>query len=132
MNFGLPLMKNVLTPLAKCVLVTLGITSVARVTDAAIKNKILGSGTILIISDEEKDDIMQIFNFLKNSGLLIKNISKTLKNEAREQKMKLLAMLLSTLGASLLGNMSAGKRVLRGGEGVIGAGEWTNRAGQDY
>ena len=78
---------------------------------------------MLIISDEEKDDIMQIFNFLKNSGLLIKNISKTLKNEAREQKMKLLAMLLSTLGASLLGNMSAGKRVLRGGEGVIGAGQ---------
>ena len=132
MNFGLPLMKNVLTPLAKCVLVTLGITPVAWVTDAAIKNKILGSGTILIISDEEKDDIMQIFNFLKNSGLLIKNISKTLKNEAREQKMKLLAMLLSTLGASLLGNMSASKRVLRGGEGVIGASEWTNRAGQDY
>ena len=66
---------------------------------------------------------MQIFNFLKNSGLLIKNISKTLKNEAREQKMKLLAMLLSTLGASLLGNMSAAKRVLRGGEGVIGASE---------
>ena len=78
---------------------------------------------MLIISDEEKDDIMQIFNFLKNSGLLIKNISKTLKNEAREQKMKLLAMLLSTLGASLLGNMSAGKRVLRGGGGDIGAGE---------
>ena len=122
MNFGFPLMKNVVTPLAKCVSVTLGITPVASVTDAAIKNKMLGSRIILIISDGEKDDIMQIFNFLKNSGLLIKNISKTIKNEAREQKMEFLAMLLSTLGASLLGNMSAGKRVLRGGGGVIGAG----------
>ena len=115
-------MKNVVTRLAKCVLVTLGITPVVSVTDAAIKNKMLGSGTILIISDEEKD-IMQIFNFLKNSGLLIKNISKKIKNEAREQKMEFHAMLLSTLGASLLGNISAGKRVLRGGGGVIGAGE---------
>ena len=92
----------------------------------------LGSRIILIISDEDKDDIMQIFDFLKNSGLLIKNISKTIKNKAKEQKMEFLALLLSTLGASLLGNMSAGKRVLRGGGGVIGAGEWTNRAGQDY
>ena len=92
----------------------------------------LGSRIILIISDEDKDDIMQIFDFLKNSGLLIKNISKTIKNKAKEQKMEFLALLLSTLGASLLGNMSAGKRVLRGGEGVIGAGQWTNRAGQGY
>ena len=83
----------------------------------------LGSRIILIISDEDKDDIMQIFDFLKNSGLLIKNISKTIKNQAREQKMEFLAILLSTLGASLLGNMSAGKRVLIGGGGVIGAGE---------
>ena len=83
----------------------------------------LGSRIILIISDEDKDDIMQIFNFLKNSGLLIKNISKTIKNKAKEQKMEFLALLLSTLGASLLGNMSAGKRVLIGGGGVIGAGE---------
>ena len=100
----------------------LGITPVASVADAAIKNKMLGSRIILIISDEDKDDIVQIFDFLKNSGLLIKNISKTIKNEAREQKMEFLAMLLSTLGASLLGNMSAGERVLRGGGGVIGAG----------
>ena len=92
----------------------------------------LGSRIILIISDEDKDDIVQIFDFLKNSGLLIKNISKTIKNKAKEQKMEFLALLLSTLGASLLGNMSAGKRVLIGGGGVIGAGEWTNRAGQDY
>ena len=83
----------------------------------------LGSRIILIISDEDKDDIVQIFDFLKNSGLLIKNISKTIKNKAKEQKMEFLALLLSTLGASLLGNMSAGKRVLRGGGGDIGAGE---------
>ena len=121
MNFGFPLMKNVVTPLAKCILVTLGITPVASVTDAAIKNKMLGSRIILI--KKEKDDIMQIFDFLKNSGLLIKNISKTIKNQAREQKMEFLAILLSTLGASLLGNMSAGKRLLRGDGGDIGAGE---------
>ena len=40
--------------------------------------------------------------------------------------------MLGTLGASLIGNMLAGKRVVRGGVNVIGAGEWTNRAGQDF
>ena len=86
MNFGFPLMKNVVTPLAKCVLVTLGITPVASVTDAAIKNKMLGSRIILIISDEEKDDIMQIFDFLKNSGLLIKILAKQLKIKQGNKK----------------------------------------------
>ena len=40
-------------------------------------------------------------------------------------------MLLSTLAAILLGNTIAGKKVVRGGNGVIRAGKGTNRALQD-
>ena len=38
-------MKNVFTPLAKSILVPLGLTAAASATDVAIQNKIFGSGT---------------------------------------------------------------------------------------
>ena len=68
---------------------------------------------------------MKIIRSLEESGLLIKVVSKTIKNEAKEQKEGFLGMLLGTLGASLLGNLLAGK-------GTIRAGESTIRAGQDF
>ena len=44
---GLPLMKNVLKPLVKSVLIPLGLTAAASATDAAIHKKIFGSGRTL-------------------------------------------------------------------------------------
>ena len=41
-------------------------------------------------------------------------------------------MILGILGVSLVENMLAGKRGVRGGDGVIQACEGTNRAGQDF
>ena len=41
---GLPLMKNVITPLVKNMLISLGVTAVMPATDAAIQKKLLGSG----------------------------------------------------------------------------------------
>ena len=61
--------------------------------------------------------------FLEESGLLIKYVSKKIKNEAKEQKEGLLSMLLGTLGANLLGNLLAGKGINRADEGVIRADE---------
>ena len=67
---GLPLMKNLLKPLAKSVLILLELTTAAG-TDAAIHKKILGSGTTaLIILKEEINDIMKIIKSLEESGLL--------------------------------------------------------------
>ena len=58
---GLPLMKNVIKPLAKSVLIPLGLTAAASAADAGIHKKILGSRTTtLIISNEEMNDIMNI------------------------------------------------------------------------
>ena len=54
---GLPLMKTVLTPLAKSVLIPLGLTAAASATDASIQKKIYGSGiTAVITSNEETDN----------------------------------------------------------------------------
>ena len=82
------------------------------------KNKIHGPGTtILIISNEELNDIMKIVQALEDSNILLKGVTKTIKNEAKEQKGGFLNMLLGTLGASLLGNLLTGKGIVRAGTG---------------
>ena len=85
-------------------------TVAVSATDTAIQQK---------ISDEEMEDIMKIIKSLKKSALLIKGVSETIKNEAKEQKDGFLDMLLGTLGASLLENLSTGKGVMRAGEGKL-------------
>ena len=71
--------------------------------------------TTLIISNEKMTDIMKIIKSFKESGLLIKGVSETIKNEAKEPKGGFLSMLLGTLGASLLGSLLAGKGTIRTG-----------------
>ena len=71
--------------------------------------KYFGLGTTLIIFDEEVNDIMKIPKSLKDSGLLIKRVRKTIKNEEKEQKQRFLGMLLGTSDASLLENVLVGK-----------------------
>ena len=112
---GLPLTKNVIKPLAKSVLVLLGLTAAASAADAGIHKKILGSShnTTLIISNDEMEDILKIVKFLEDSGVLLKGFSETIKNKAKKQKRGFLGILLGTLVESLLGNMLAGKGVIR-------------------
>ena len=53
--------------------------------DAAINKKILGSGiATLIISYDEMNDILKIVKSLEDSGVLSKEVSETIKNEAKE------------------------------------------------
>ena len=101
---GLPLIKNVIKPLAKSVLIPLGLTAAASAADAGIHKKILGSGTTTLInSNEEMNDIMKIVQPLEDSNIfLLKGVTKTIINETKEQRGGFLNMLLDTLGASLL------------------------------
>ena len=55
------------------------------------------------------EDIIKIVNSLENSLLLLKGVTETVQNEAKEQKNGFLTMLLGTLWASLLGNILAGR-----------------------
>ena len=76
---------------------------------------------------------MKIIEALENSGILLKIISKTIENETKEQRGGFLIMLLGTLGASLLGNLLTGKRMMRAGEGSVASrtkGEAIVRAGE--
>ena len=84
--------------------------------------------TTLIISNEEMEYIMKVVKYLEDFGLLIKGITQTVKTEAGEQGGGLLDMLLSTLGAILLGNMLVGKGMttMSKGRGFIQAGDEVN------
>ena len=132
---GLPLVKSVIKPLAKSVLIPLGLTAAASAADAAIHKKILESGhnnTTLVISSDEMDDILKIVKSLENSGVLLKGVSETIHYEAKEQRGGFLSMLAGTLGASLLGDiLSKGlscKGVIRAGEAIIRAGYGSKRS----
>ena len=102
----LPLIQNVLKSLAKSVLVPLGLTAATLATDEAIHKEMFGSGnTTLIISNEEVTYIMKIVKSPEGSAFPIKSVSKTIRNEAKKQKIWFLRILLGTLGASLVGNL---------------------------
>ena len=58
------------------------------------------------------DDILIIVQALEDSNILLKGITKTIKNETKEQKGGFLSMLLGTLASTLLRNMlSSGKKL---------------------
>ena len=81
-----PLMK-IAVPLAKNILAPLGITAAASAIDAGIQKKIHGSGTTsLIISNEKMNDITKIVQALEDSNILLKGVTKTIKNKTKEQK----------------------------------------------
>ena len=91
---SLPLIKDATKPLAKSVLIPLGLTAAA---------------SVLIISNDEMGDIIKIVKSLEDSGSLLKGVTETVQNEIKEQKRGFLSMLLGTLCASLLGNLLTGK-----------------------
>ena len=111
------MIKNVITPLAKSVLIPLGLTAAASAADAGIHKKILGSGnnTTLLISNKDMGDLIKIVKSLKESGLLLKGVTESVQNEIKEQRVGFLSMLLGTLGASLLGDLLTGKGINKKG-----------------
>ena len=79
---GLPLMKSVLTPLAKSLLLK---------ADTTIQKK-NSRTTGLIISNIEIEDIIKIVKSLEESELLMERINKTITDEAKEQKGRFLSI----------------------------------------
>ena len=135
-------------PLAKTVLILLGLTAAASAADAEMHKKILGSGynrplssashntTTLIISNNEMNHIIKIVKSLEDSALLLKGVTETVQNEVKEQKGGFLNMLLGTLGASLLGNLLTGRGAIA--KSITketkskSQGQGVNRAGKDH
>ena len=119
MQVAMPLAKNVLAPSV--------LTAAMSANDGSIQKKIHGSGIKLIIEEEDMQDIIKIIIELENSDILLKGVSKTIKNEIKEQRGGFLSMLLGTLGASLLGNLLTGKGINRAGDGIVRAREGSKK-----
>ena len=112
------------------------LTAASSTIDAGVQKKVYGSGTTtLVISNQEMNGIMKIIRKLRivvnfrEFRYFIESVTKTIKNEIKEQKGGFICMLLGTLGASLLsdlltkilsgkGTVRAGERFLRAGEGI--------------
>ena len=76
MKIAVPLAKNILAPL--------GITAAASAIDVGIQKNIHGSGnTTLIVSNEEMNGIMKIIQALEDSNILLKGVTKAIKNETK-------------------------------------------------
>ena len=129
---GLPLIKNVITPLAKSVLIPLRLTAAASTADVGIHKKMLGSGnnTTLIILNKDIGYLIKTVKSVEDSGLLLKGVIESVQNEIKEQKGGFLSMLLATLGASLLADLLTGKGVNKKDKGIHRAGEGVVRAGE--
>ena len=81
---GPPLMKNVIKPLAKSVLIPLGLTTAASAADAGIHKKTLRScNATLIISNDEMEGIIKIVKSLEDSGLLLNVVRETIQSVAK-------------------------------------------------
>ena len=104
--------KNIPSPL--------GLSAAMSATDAAIQKKMYGSGTKTVkFSNEELNDMTKIVKALEDSDVLMKGVTKTLKNDVKEgDALPIILMLLGTLGASLL----TGRGLFRAGQGMYRAG----------
>ena len=88
------------------------------------------------------NDIVKTIQALEDANIVLKEATKTIKNETKEQKGGFLSMLLDTLGAIFfLGNLLAGKGIVRAGSGnkkgkrIVRAGyekEWISNAASSF
>ena len=86
-------LMKVAVPLAKNILAPSGITAAASAIDAGIQKKMYDSGTTtLIISNEEMNDVMKIVHVFQDSNILLKEVTKTIQKETKEQKGGFLSM----------------------------------------
>ena len=78
------------------------------------------------------EDIIKVVKSLEDFGLLLKGVSETIQNEGKEQNEGFLSMLLGTSGASLLGDILAGKEMKLAGEGFIRADYGSSIKSKDF
>ena len=83
----LPELIKPATSLGKNILAPLGLSPAMSAIDAAIQKKMYGSGnTTLILSENDMNDMIKIVKALEEHDVLLKGITKTIKNETKEQK----------------------------------------------
>ena len=108
---------KVAIPLAKNILVPLGITATASAIDAGIKKKPWFSNNDFNNFKRRNEWHNENYSSSWRFSYFPVRITEIIKNETKEQKRWFLGKILGTFGASLLGNMSAVKGIVRAGFG---------------
>ena len=128
-----PLVK-IAIPLAKNILAPLVITAATSAIDAGILKKIHVQVVLrlptLIILNKVMNDIIKIDQALKDSTILLKGVTETIKNQTKEQKGRFLGTLVCTLGSILLGNLLPRKGIKRADYGYSSSSALCNNQGQ--
>ena len=105
MKVILPLIRNVFKPMTKNALTPLELLAEYQqqtLMTGIHKNDFDSGLTTLVILNKEIKDIIKIIKSFEESRLLIKDASKTIQNEAKEQEGGCRGMLLGTLSVSLI------------------------------
>ena len=112
-------LTKVAVSLAKNILAPLGFTTAASAIDTGIQKRNISFRENNFNNSKQKkiNAKMKIVQALEDSNILLKGVTKAIKNETKEQKGGFLSMLLGTLGASLLGNLLTGKGIVGAGSG---------------
>ena len=126
----LPSLIKVPSPILKIVALPLGLSGGMSGIDGAIQEKkIHGSGTTVIFSNEQINDMTKIVKALEDSDILLKRVTETLKNYVKKGgALPILPMILSTLGSSLIGNSLSGRGLFRSGKEYLRAGQGIKKA----
>ena len=119
----LPNLIKLASPILKNVVASLGLSAAMSGIDGAIQKKIHGYGTTVIFSNEEINDLMKIIQAFEDKDILLKGVTKTVKNDINNQKGGAFGMLLGALGVSLLGDLLSGRGVFRSVHGLHRTGE---------
>ena len=83
---GLLLLKNVIKPLGKSVLIPVGTHKKILWSGHNRPSSSTSHNTTLIISNDEIQGIIKIVKSLEDSGLLLKSVTKTIQNDIEKQK----------------------------------------------
>ena len=120
----LPKLIKTAISLGKSILVPLGLGAAMSATDAAIQKNVHGYGTKTVrFFNKDLDDMTKIVKALEDSDVLMKGVTKTLKNDIKKGgALLLIPLLLGTLGASLLTGRGM-YRVGNQGQGLFRAGQ---------
>ena len=101
---------KVAAPVAENILAALGITAAASAVDAGIPKNAWFKDNSFNNFKPKINDIIEIVQALEDSDIMLKQITKTVKNKKKEQKGGFLNMLLGTLGVSFVRKHVSKKR----------------------
>ena len=108
----------------------LGLSAASSLIDNNISKRVHGGRTTLLFLDEDINDIMKIVQAPEDSDILVKGVTKTIKNNIKNQSGSGIGLLAGLLGSTISSSLISGKGISRTDEAIYRSGKGTKRTGQ--